>query len=90
MATRVTASEAGNAAAYIHLRHLNPLPSNLEEVLRSYDNIIVPELNSGQLAMLLRAEFLVNAQSYSKIDGQPFKVAELAEAIAKATRGEEI
>jgi 2-oxoglutarate ferredoxin oxidoreductase subunit alpha len=84
------AEEAGNGAADVHLRHLNPLPPGLAEVLARYDHILVPELNSGQLVILLRAKFLVNAQSYTKVDGQPFKVAELADAIARATRGEEI
>lgn len=82
-------AEAGNAVAYVHLRHLNPLPPDLGEVLSRYRNILVPELNSGQLAMLLRAEYLVNARSYTKVDGQPFKVGELADAIAKTIGGEE-
>lgn len=83
------AAEAGNAVAYVHLRHLNPLPPDLGEVLSRYRNILVPELNSGQLAMLLRAEYLVNARSYTKVDGQPFKVGELADAIAKTIGAEE-
>jgi 2-oxoglutarate ferredoxin oxidoreductase subunit alpha len=83
-------SEAGTAVAHVHLRHLNPLPPDLGDVLARYENILVPELNSGQLAMLLRAEYLVNARSYAKTDGQPFKVAELVAAIERATRGEEI
>ena len=83
------AAKAGDEVAYVHLRHLNPLPPGLAEVLARYDNILVPELNTGQLAMLLRAEFLVNAQSYTKLDGQPFKISELTEAIARACRGGE-
>ena len=83
------AEEAGDAVAYVHLRHLNPLPSDLGDVLSQYENILVPELNTGQLAMLLRAEYLVNARSYTKVDGQPFKVHELVTAIARAIRGEE-
>jgi len=83
-------AEAGHPVAYVHLRHLNPLPRDLGEVLARYRNILVPELNSGQLAMLLRAEYLVDARSYTKIDGQPFKVGELADAIARTIGGEEI
>ena len=84
------ATELGHEAAYLHLRHLNPLPLDLGDVLSRYKTVLVPELNSGQLAMLLRAKFLVDARSYTKVDGQPFKVAELVDAIAKASRGEEI
>jgi len=61
----------------IHLRHLNPFPQNLGEVLRAFRRVLVPELNLGQLAMLLRAEFLVDAESLCKVQGQPFKVGEI-------------
>jgi len=61
----------------IHLRHLNPFPHNLGEVLRGFRRVLVPELNLGQLAMLLRAEFLVDAEPLSKVQGQPFKVGEI-------------
>ncbi len=67
----------GLAVSAIHLRHLNPFPPNLEEVLRGFEQVLVPELNGGQLAMLLRARFLVPAQSFPKVQGQPFKVAEI-------------
>jgi 2-oxoglutarate ferredoxin oxidoreductase subunit alpha len=67
----------GHAVSAIHLRHLNPFPPNLEAVLRSFDQVLVPELNAGQLAMLLRARFLIPAHSLSKIEGQPFKVQEV-------------
>lgn len=75
-ARRVRNSE--RAIATLHLRHLNPLPSNLGEVLRRYDRVIVPEMNLGQLAMILRATYLVNAESYSRVRGLPISVAELA------------
>ena len=68
----------GRDVATLHLRHLNPLPPNLGEVLRSYRRIVVPEMNLGQLAMLLRATYLVDAQSYSRVRGLPISVAELA------------
>ena len=68
----------GRAVATVHLRQLNPLPHGLGDVLRHYDRVIVPEMNLGQLAMLLRATFLVDARSYSRVRGLPISVAELA------------
>jgi 2-oxoglutarate ferredoxin oxidoreductase subunit alpha len=72
----------------IHLRHLNPFPSNLGEILQRFDKILVPELNQGQLVNLLRAEFLVAAQGMGKVRGQPFAVTEIVDAIRTAL-GEE-
>ena len=72
----------------IHLRHLNPFPSNLGEVLGRFRRVLVAELNSGQLWRLLRAEFLVPAQVLSKVEGQPFKVAEIRTRIDEMLRGE--
>jgi len=73
----------GLAVSAIHLRHLNPFPPNLGEVLGSFEQVLVPELNSGQLAMLLRARFLVPAITLSKIQGQPFKVQEIRARIGE-------
>jgi len=73
--------EAGLPVAAIHLRYLNPLPSDLEEILKRYPKILVPELNLGQLCFVLRGKYLVDAQSYTKIQGKPFTVAELKEKI---------
>ncbi|WP_298181796.1 2-oxoacid:acceptor oxidoreductase subunit alpha [Saccharomonospora sp.] len=67
----------GIPIAQAHLRHLNPFPANLGEVLRSYDAVVVPEMNMGQLASLLRAKYLVDIHSYTKIAGLPFKAEEL-------------
>jgi 2-oxoglutarate ferredoxin oxidoreductase subunit alpha len=67
----------GMAIAQAHLRHLNPLPANLGDVLRSYDTVVLPEMNLGQLAMLLRAEYLVDIRSHTKIAGMAFKAEEL-------------
>lgn len=67
----------GMPIAQAHLRHLNPLPANLGDVLASYDQVIVPEMNLGQLAMLLRARYLVDVHSYTKVAGLPFKAEEL-------------
>jgi 2-oxoglutarate ferredoxin oxidoreductase subunit alpha len=72
---------AGHSVAQAHLRHLNPFPSNLGEVLRRYDKVLVPEINLGQLALLLRGKFLVDVISYNRVRGLPFRAAELAEAI---------
>jgi 2-oxoglutarate ferredoxin oxidoreductase subunit alpha len=73
--------KAGYDVAQVHLRHLNPFPDDLGEILRRYDKVLVPEMNLGQLSMLLRARFLVDAQGYNQVRGLPLKAAELAEAI---------
>jgi 2-oxoglutarate ferredoxin oxidoreductase subunit alpha len=78
-ARRVRAS--GRKVATAHLRHLNPFPRNTGEVVRAYDKVLVPEMNLGQLRLLLRAEFLVDAAGYNKVRGRPFRAAELADAI---------
>ena len=75
---------AGKAVAHAHLRHLNPFPANTGEVLARYDRVIVPEMNLGQLAMLLRAKYLVDVRSHTSVRGLPFKVADLAEVIDAA------
>jgi 2-oxoglutarate ferredoxin oxidoreductase subunit alpha len=76
----------GGDVAQAHLRHLNPFPANLGEVLRSYDKVLIPEMNlgygyGGQLALLIRSKFLVDAIGYNRVRGLPFKAAELAHAI---------
>ncbi len=77
------AREAGTKVACAQLRHLNPLPANVGDVLRSFDRVLVPELNSGQLAQILRARFLVDVESFSKVQGQPLFTAEVAREIAE-------
>ena len=72
---------AGHRLAHIHLRHLNPLPANLGTLLGSFERVVVPEMNTGQLCRMLRAEFLVDARSVTKVSGQPFTAAELVEAL---------
>jgi 2-oxoglutarate ferredoxin oxidoreductase subunit alpha len=74
-ARRVRAN--GHAVAIAHLRHLNPLPANTGQVLRRYQRVLVPEMNTGQLAQVLRAEFLVDVESYCKLEGKPLFAAEL-------------
>jgi 2-oxoglutarate ferredoxin oxidoreductase subunit alpha len=71
----------GKRVDFAHLFHLNPLPHNTGEVLRSYRKVIVPEMNMGQLVRLLRAEFLVDADSVTKVEGLPFFADELEAAI---------
>jgi 2-oxoglutarate ferredoxin oxidoreductase subunit alpha len=75
------ARRAGQNVAQAHLRHMNPFPANLGEVLRRYDKVLVPEINLGQLALLLRGKYLVDVISYNRVRGLPFHAAELAEAI---------
>ena len=70
--------------AQAHLRHLNPFPANLGDVLRSYDTVVVPEMNLGQLALLLRAKYLVDVVGYNQVRGLPFKAAELEDVLLSA------
>jgi 2-oxoglutarate ferredoxin oxidoreductase subunit alpha len=72
---------AGGSVAQAHLRHLSPFPANLGEVLRSYDKVLVPEINLGQLALVLRGRFLIDVISYNRVRGLPFRAAELAGVI---------
>ena len=74
---------AGLDIAQAHLRHLNPFPKDLGDVLKSYDAVMVPEMNLGQLSMLLRAKYLVDVVGYNEVRGLPLKAAELADAIAE-------
>jgi 2-oxoglutarate/2-oxoacid ferredoxin oxidoreductase subunit alpha len=75
--------ELGHSIGHAHLRHLNPLPKNLGEVLKRYKTVLVPELNMGQLLWLLRAKYLVNAIGLNKIQGRPFKQSELEQKISE-------
>jgi 2-oxoglutarate/2-oxoacid ferredoxin oxidoreductase subunit alpha len=72
---------AGHKVACAHLRHLSPLPANAGEVLRAYERVLVPEMNSGQLAQVLRARFLVDVESFCKVRGQPLQSAEIEREI---------
>ena len=67
----------------MHLRHLNPLPADLGDILSRFDKILVPEMNLGQLVRVLRAEYLVDAIGLNKIQGRPFKVSEISTRIAR-------
>jgi 2-oxoglutarate ferredoxin oxidoreductase subunit alpha len=72
---------AGRDVAQLHLRHLNPLPRDLGEILAGYDRILVPEMNLGQLSVLLRARYLVDAVGLNVVRGLPLTAAEVADAI---------
>jgi 2-oxoglutarate ferredoxin oxidoreductase subunit alpha len=72
---------SGGKVAQAHLRHLSPFPANLGEVLTAYDKVLVPEINLGQLALLLRGRYLVDVISYNRVRGLPFRAAELAGVI---------
>ncbi len=69
--------EAGHAVDFAHLTHLQPFPKNLGDVLKGYRKVLVPEMNLGQLSRLLRAEYLVDAQSYTQVNGLPFRAADM-------------
>jgi 2-oxoglutarate/2-oxoacid ferredoxin oxidoreductase subunit alpha len=73
--------EKGRSIGHVHLRHLNPLPRNLGEVIKRFKKVLVPEMNMGQLLMILRAKYLVDAQGYNKIQGKPFKTSEIENKI---------
>jgi 2-oxoglutarate ferredoxin oxidoreductase subunit alpha len=77
----------GEPVAAVHLRHLNPLPSNLGEILRNYEHVVVPELNLGQLVHVLRDRYLVAATGLNKIKGLSFKVAEIENGILSLLAG---
>jgi len=75
------ARREGLEVAHIHVRYLNPLPRNLGELLAGFEAVLVPEMNTGQFARLLRAEYLLDVESLGKVSGQPFKIGEILAAI---------
>lgn len=75
--------KAGYHVAQVHLRHLNPFPKDLGEILSRYDKVLIPEMNLGQLSLLIRAEYLVDAVGYNQVRGLPLKAAEVAAAIGE-------
>jgi 2-oxoglutarate ferredoxin oxidoreductase subunit alpha len=77
----------GLRAGHVHLRYLNPLPSDLGEILARYDKVLVPEMNMGQLAMILRAKFLLDVKQLNKVQGQPFKESEILDALRALATG---
>jgi 2-oxoglutarate ferredoxin oxidoreductase subunit alpha len=71
----------GGKVAHAHLRWLNPFPANLGDVLRSYDRVLIPEMNLGQLLQLIRSRYLIDAMGYNRVTGKPFKAGEIADAV---------
>jgi 2-oxoglutarate ferredoxin oxidoreductase subunit alpha len=71
----------GKSVAHAHLRYMNPFPKNLAEIVQGYEKVLIPELNTGQLRMLIRSAFLVDAVGYNKIQGKPFLVNEIVRKI---------
>ena len=84
-----TLRERGINVATAHLHYINPFPKNLGEILKQHKNIIMPEMNSGQLAMLIRSKFLVDAKSICNLHGRSFFADELADEIEVAMNGGE-
>jgi 2-oxoglutarate ferredoxin oxidoreductase subunit alpha len=81
--------EKGRKVSHIHVRHIWPLPKNLGALLKGFDRVLVPEMNTGQFKTVLRDQFLVEADSLTKTSGQPFQIAELMAAIGKYFDGVE-
>jgi 2-oxoglutarate ferredoxin oxidoreductase subunit alpha len=82
--------EQGRKVAHAHLRHLNPFPTNTGDVVRAYDRVLIPELNMGQLRMLIRSMFLVDAEGFNLVRGKPFQIREIqakAEQVLGDLRG---
>jgi 2-oxoglutarate ferredoxin oxidoreductase subunit alpha len=80
------ARDEGHAVSHLHLRHLNPMPANVGELLRSFTQILVPENNLGQLAALLRSRYEVPVKTLSKVEGRPFLIREIRNAIEELLR----
>jgi 2-oxoglutarate/2-oxoacid ferredoxin oxidoreductase subunit alpha len=81
------ARKLGKDVSHIHIRHIWPMPRNLGALLKGYEKILVPEMNTGQLKTVLRDQFLVDAQPLNKVSGQPFRIAEIEAAIDAALGG---
>ena len=77
----------GHAVSRAHVRHLNPFPGNLGEVLGRFEHVLVPEMNLGQLAFILRGTYLVNVVSFSKVQGKPFSIHELVQKMKDTLEG---
>ncbi|HLX33647.1 MAG TPA: 2-oxoacid:acceptor oxidoreductase subunit alpha [Candidatus Limnocylindrales bacterium] len=77
----------GHSVAHAHLRHLNPFPANTGEVVRSFRKVLIPELNLGQLLMLVRSRYLVDAVGYNKVRGKPFRIAEIEDEARRLLGG---
>ena len=74
---------AGHAVSHAHIRYLRPFPSNLGEIIANFDQVLIPEINNGQLIKIIRDQYLVDAKGYNKIMGVPITKGELVDAISK-------
>ncbi|MCZ7533565.1 MAG: 2-oxoacid:acceptor oxidoreductase subunit alpha [Acidimicrobiia bacterium] len=83
-------NRAGRSVAHVHLRYLNPMPQNLGDVLKRYKQVLIPEINMGQLATLIRAEYLVPTVSYNKVQGQPMRARQIETHINRLLDGEDL
>ena len=79
-ATRQLQDE-GHKVSSVHLTHLNPLPRRLGDLLKRYEKVLIPELNMGQLSLIIRSRYMIDAISYNKVQGRPFLVSEMVEKI---------
>ena len=77
----------GKKVSHVHLRYLNPLPRDLEETLKRFKQVMIPEMNMGQLLKMIRADYLIDAFGFNKIQGRPFKVSEIENRINRALEG---
>jgi 2-oxoglutarate ferredoxin oxidoreductase subunit alpha len=77
----------GKRVSHVHLRYLNPLPPDLGDILTGFKKVLVPEMNMGQLRMILRSTYLVDAIGLNKVQGQPFKVAEILDGVRRVLEG---
>jgi 2-oxoglutarate ferredoxin oxidoreductase subunit alpha len=73
----------GKSVGHAHLRYMNPLPANLGDLFKRYDNVLIPELNKGQLSLLIRGKYLIDAKGFTKVQGKPFTVSELVSEFGK-------
>ena len=83
-------NKAGEKVAYVHLKHLNPLPANLGEIIAKYETILVPELNMGQLRTILHSKFFKPMLGLNKVQGQPFKTSEIRNKIDEVLSAKEV
>ena len=77
----------GKKVSHVHLRYLNPLPRDLEETLKRFKQVMIAEMNMGQLLKMIRADYLIDAFGFNKIQGRPFKVSEIENRINRALEG---
>jgi 2-oxoglutarate ferredoxin oxidoreductase subunit alpha len=77
----------GRSVAHAQLRHLNPFPANTEAVLRSYERVLIPEVNLGQLLLLIRARYLIDAVGYDRVRGKPFRISEIVDEAERLLEG---